>query len=387
MARSIGDHWCCRKLLRRERTGAVSTTLMLRGRQIVSWGVPDLRVAIVGYGLSGRFFHAPLIAATAGLELASVVTSSAARGEQVAAEHPEAKPVPDLRELWTGMAPELLVVATPNSSHVAIASAAIERGIPVVVDKPVAVSADEAEDLVIRAQRAGVLLTVFQNRRWDTDQLTLRRLIAEGGLGRITRYESRFERWRPEVDRSKWRENVPPAEGGGVLLDLGSHLVDQALTLFGSGTHVYAEIDARRGTPAEDDVFIALRHASGTISHLHASAVTPSPGPRLRVQGTDAAFLVSGLDPQEAALRAGARPDTVARWGEPEEWERGRLVAGERSVPVPAEPGDWPRFYALLRDALESGGPPPVDPQDAVESLRVLEAARRASRDRSVMIL
>jgi scyllo-inositol 2-dehydrogenase (NADP+) len=347
----------------------------------------NLRVAIVGYGLSGRFFHAPLIAATDGLEVVSVVTSSTSRWQQVAADHPRANAVSDVQELWSGIPPELVVVATPNSSHVDVASAAIEREIPVVVDKPLAVTANEAEALVISAQRAGVLLTVFQNRRWDTDQLTLRRLIAEGALGRITRYESRFERWRPEVDQSKWRENETPEEGGGVLLDLGSHLVDQALTLFGSVTHVYAEIDALRGTPAEDDVFVALRHAGGTVSHLHASAVTPSPGPRLRVQGTDAAFLVSGLDPQEAALRGGARPDTVARWGEPEDWERGRLVAGEHSVPVPPEPGDWPRFYALLRDALLSGAPPPVDPQDAVESLRVLEAARRASRVQSVVTL
>ena len=347
----------------------------------------NLRVAIVGYGLSGRFFHAPLIAATDGLEVGSVVTSSTSRRQQVAADHPRANAVSDVQELWSGIPPELVVVATPNSSHVDVASAAIEREIPVVVDKPLAVTADEAEALVILAQRAGVMLTVFQNRRWDTDQLTLRRLIAEGALGRITRYESRFERWRPEIDQSKWREKETPEQGGGVLLDLGSHLVDQALTLFGSVTHVYAEIDALRGTPAEDDAFVALRHASGTISHLHASAVTPSPGTRLRVQGTDAAFLVSGLDPQEAVLRSGARPDTVARWGEPEEWERGRLVAGEQSVPVPPESGDWPRFYALLRDALLSGAPPPVDPQDAVASLRVLEAARRAFRIQLVVAL
>ena len=238
-----------------------------------------------------------------------------------------------------------------------------------------------------QADRAGVMLTVFQNRRWDTDQLTLRRLIEEDALGEVTRYESRFERWRPTVDQTKPREVLAPEEGGGVLLDLGVHLVDQALVLFGSVTEVYAEIDSRRGAPAEDDVFLALRHASGTISHLHASAVTPSPGPRLRVQGTNGAFLVPHLDPQEAALRAGARPDTVDEWGKPEEWDYGRLIAGERSVPVPPEPGDWRRFYTLLRDALRSGGPPPVDPRDAVETLRVLEAARRATREQRLVVL
>lgn len=345
-----------------------------------------LRVAIAGYGLSGRFFHAPLIAATDGLEVSAVVTSNPERRVQVLADHPGAQVVPRLEELWADQ-PQLVVVAAPNSSHVEIAEAAIKRRVPVVVDKPLAVTAADAETLVERAASAGVMLTVFQNRRWDTDQLTLRRLIADGALGEINRYESRFERWRPEVDPTKWREAEAPEEGGGVLLDLGSHLADQALTLFGPATHVYGEVHARRGTAGDDDDFIALRHASGAISHLHASAVTPSPGPRLRVQGTEAGFLVSSLDPQEAALRAGARPDRVEGWGEPPEWERGRLVAGDRSVPVPPEPGDWPRFYALVRDALLDGAPPPVDPRDAVAALRVLEAARLSARERRVIAM
>jgi scyllo-inositol 2-dehydrogenase (NADP+) len=342
-------------------------------------------VAIIGYGLSGRFFHAPLIAATEGLELDCVVTSNPARRALLAADHPGAKVVPSVQALWSGVPPELVVVASPNDSHVPIALAAIERGIPVVVDKPLALTAPDAEALMIRAREAGVLLTVFHNRRWDSDQLTLRRLIAEDALGSIVRYESRFERWRPDLHRAKRRENVPPSEGGGILLDLGSHLVDQALTLFGPVTFLYAEIDSRRGAAADDDAFVALHHERGTVSHLHASAVTPSVGPRLRVQGTTAGFLVSALDPQEAALRGGVRPGTVANWGTPDEYERGRLVAGEQSVPVPPEPGDWPRFYALLRDALRSGGPPPIDPQDAVDGLRVLDAARLAARDRSIV--
>jgi scyllo-inositol 2-dehydrogenase (NADP+) len=349
--------------------------------------VRNVRVAIIGYGLSGRFFHAPLIAATEGMDVARVVTSNPARRAEVVAEHPAAEVVPSVQDLWSGAPPEIVVVASPNDTHVQVALAAIERGIPVVVDKPLAVTAPDAEALVIRAREGGVLLTVFHNRRWDSDQLTLRRLIAKDALGSIIRYESRFERWRPELDRSKWRENVAPEEGGGVLLDLGSHLVDQALTLFGPATHVYAEVASRRGTEADDDAFVALRHERGTISHLHASAVTPSVGPRLRVQGTTAGFLVSALDPQEAALRGGARPDADAHWGVPPEWERGRLVAGEQSVPVPPEPGDWPHFYALLRDAVADGGPPPVDPRDAVETLRVLDAARLAARDQTIVSL
>jgi scyllo-inositol 2-dehydrogenase (NADP+) len=347
----------------------------------------DLRVAIVGYGLAGRFFHAPLIAATDGLEVSSIVTSSAVRARQAALEHPAAQLVPRVEELWGAPRPELVVVATGNDSHVPIASTAIEHGVPVVVEKPLAVTADGAEALVEKADASGVMLTVFQNRRWDSDQLTLRRLIKEDALGEVTRYESRFERWRPSLDPTKSREVLAPEQGGGVLLDLGVHLVDQALTLFGPVTEAYAEIDSRRGAPAEDDVFVALRHVGGTISHLHASAFTPSPGPRLRVQGTTGAFLVPHLDPQEAALRAGARPDTVERWGKPEGWEAGRLIAGERSVPVPPEPGDWPRFYSLLRDALRGGGPPPVDPRDTVETLRVLEAAREAARRHRVVML
>jgi predicted dehydrogenase len=344
--------------------------------------MPELRVAIVGYGVAGRFFHAPLIEATAGLELTHVVTSDPARQRWVAAEHPSARAVASFAQLWEHPSPDLVVVATPNRSHAEIAAATIERSVPVVVDKPLAVTAAEAQRLVDEADRARVMLTVFQNRRWDTDQLTLRRLISADALGEIRLYESRFERWRPERDPGKWREAAAVAEGGGVLLDLGSHLVDQALTLFGPISHVYAELASHRGGP-DDDAFLALRHESGTISHLRASAVTASPGPRLRVQGSSAAFVVPGLDPQEAALRDGERPGRGPSWGMPEEWEYGRLVAGERSVPITPEPGAWPAFYAAVRDAADALRPPPVDPRDAVSTLRVIEAAREAARNQT----
>jgi predicted dehydrogenase len=349
--------------------------------------VSDLRTAIIGYGLAGRFFHAPLIAATDGLAVAAVVTSDPTRKAQVAQEHPQARVLPSPEELWKRTDHDLVVIATPNDAHAPLGLAAIELGLPVVVDKPLALSTAEAEALVVAAEQAGVLLTVFQNRRWDSDHLTLVRLLAEDRLGSVLRYESRFERWRPVSNAGAWRESLPPERGGGQLLDLGSHLVDQALVLFGPATHAYAEVDARRGGASDDDAFVALRHASGVISHLRASATTAAPGPRLRVLGSEAAFVMTDLDSQEDQLRAGKRPDAVPEWGIEPERHWGRLVTGEDSVPVPSERGDWPRFYALLATALRDGGPPPVDPRDAIATLRVLEHARRSAEDRTVVPL
>lgn len=347
----------------------------------------DLRAAIIGYGLAGRFFHAPLIAATNGLAVATVVTSDPARQAQVAQEHPEARVVASPEALWELADHDLVVIATPNDAHAPLALKAIEHGLPVVVDKPLGVSAAEAEAVVVAAEQAGVRLTVFQNRRWDSDHLTLVRLLAEDRLGTVMRYESRFERWRPVSSADAWRESLPPERGGGQLLDLGSHLVDQALVLFGPATQVYAEVDARRGGASDDDAFVALRHASGVISHLRASATTAAPGPRLRVLGTESAFVLAALDSQEDQLRAGKRPDTDPEWGIEPELHWGRLVTGEDSVPVPSERGDWPRFYALLANALRDGEPPPVNPRDAVATLRVLDHARRSAEDRRVVTL
>jgi predicted dehydrogenase len=344
-----------------------------------------LRVAIVGYGLSGRCFHAPLIATTVGLEVAIVVTSNAERRTEAEREHPGVRVVDTVEEALAER-PDLLVVAVPNAGHASVSNAAIEAGVPLVVDKPLASTVIEAEGIVARARAAGVPLTVFQNRRWDSDQRTLRRLLGEGALGEVARYESRFERWRPAPKPGAWREELTSEEGGGVLLDLGPHLVDQAIDLFGPPTHVYAEVAARRDGPADDDAFVALHHSGGTISHLWCSAVAAVAAPRLRVQGSAAGFLVADLDPQEAKLRAGERP-TGADWGMPSESEYPRLVHGEKSEPVTPEPGDWRRFYELLRDALTISAPLPVEPEEALTTLRVLDAARRSAREGIVVPL
>jgi predicted dehydrogenase len=338
------------------------------------------RVALVGYGLAGSAFHAPLIATTPGLRLDAVVTANPDRRAQLAKEHPGARALDTPEQLLAQAdAYDLVVIASPNRTHVPLARAALTAGLPTVVDKPLAATAAEAEALRGLAESRGTLLTVFQNRRWDNDFLTASRLIERGALGRVHRFESRFERFRPKP-KAGWRELADPAEAGGTLYDLGSHLVDQALTLFGPVGSVYAEIDVRRdGAVVDDDAFLALTHLSGTRSHLWTSALAPLAGPRLRVLGDRAGYVKFGMDPQEADLRAGRRPDDGLPWGVESLSHSGTLGTDEEAAPVPTEPGDYPAFYAALAQALANGTPPPVDPADAVATLRVLEAARHSA--------
>lgn len=345
------------------------------------------RAAVIGYGLGGRVFHAPLIEAAPGLELAAIVTANPERRAEATANHPSAEIIARVDDLWARTDEFALVaITTPNEAHVPLARAALERGMAVVVDKPLSHSADEAAALVDEAERTGGRLTVFQNRRWDSDQVTLRRLLAERRLGDVIRYESRFERWRPTRNQASWRDTLGPEAGGGQLLDLGSHLVDQATDLFGPVTAVYGEVAAHRAGPADDDAFIALRHGSGVSSHLHASAVTGAPGPRLRVLGTNGAYVVEHLDAQEDRLAAGERPEQVADWGDEPEEHWGELVTGDAHERVPSERGDWPRFYAMVAAALRGEGPMPVDPRDSVRALRILEAARESSATGAVVV-
>ncbi|GAA1236714.1 Gfo/Idh/MocA family oxidoreductase [Kitasatospora nipponensis] len=337
-----------------------------------------LRVALVGYGLAGAAFHAPLIATTPGLRLHSVVTANAGRRAALRADHPDARIVADTDQLLAAADElDLVVVASPDHTHVPVARAALAAGLPVVVDKPLAASTAEARALVQEARRRDLMLTVFQNRRWDADFLTARRLIADGRLGAVHRFESRFERWQPEV-KPGWRQSAAAAATGGVLFDLGSHLVDQALQLFGPVERVHAEVDTRRsGAQVDDDAFLALTHTGGVRSHLWMGALAGLPGPRLRVLGDRAAYTAPRLDPQEDALRAGHRPGPG--WGTVPEADHGTLGAGPDARPHPSLPGDYPAFYAGVAAALRDGAPVPVDPLDAVATLTVLEAARHSA--------
>ncbi|MFG2647205.1 Gfo/Idh/MocA family oxidoreductase [Streptomyces sp. NPDC048436] len=361
-----------------------------------STGSP-LRVALVGYGLAGSVFHAPLIAATEGLVLDTVVTSNPERQAQARAEFgDELRFAASADELW-GRADELdlVVIASPNKTHVSLATAALKAGLPVVVDKPIAGTAAEARELAALADERGLLLSVFQNRRWDNDFRTLQKLVSGGAdgsvaphgeLGDVWRFESRFERWRPQP-KGGWRESGDPEEIGGLLYDLGSHVVDQALVLFGPARSVYAESDVRRpGAEADDDTFIAITHTNGVRSHLYMSATTAQLGPRFRALGSVAGYVKYGLDPQEAALRDGKRPTGDGSWGVEPESMWGRVGSGESPLtgggtPVETLPGDYPAYYAAVAAALRGTGPNPVTAHEAAAALDVLEAARRSARD------
>ncbi len=347
-----------------------------------------LRVGIAGYGLAGSVFHAPLIATTPGLDLVGVITRSAERSTRVLVDHPDATVVPDIDALL-GLDLDLLVVASTNATHVTLTRAGIAAGVAIVVDKPLAPSAAEGRALVDEASEAGVHLSTFQNRRWDSDFRTLQTLVEAGALGDVRRLESRFERWRPTLGGG-WRERTDPGEAGGLLFDLGSHLVDQAMILLGSVVSVYAEVNGWRShDSADDDVFLALEHANGARSHLWCSAIAPLLGPRFRALGSTAGFVSHGLDGQEDALRSGALPGPG--WGEvpPERW--GILGTIDDFEPVASLPGDYPAYYAAMAAAITARAegheqpPLPVDPNDSVRGLEILEAARLSSQTHQVI--
>ena len=333
-------------------------------------------VGIVGYGLAGRSFHAPFIAAVDGLDLTVIATTHVDRRAQATAEHPGATIVDSLDALLERPDVEVVVVAAPNRAHVPIGRRALEAGRHVVVDKPIAMDVAEAESLIEAAARAGRVLSVYQNRRWDGDYLTVRSLIADGALGAVDSLEARFERWATTGD--EWRETAE--EAGGPHRDLGAHLVDQSLQLFGPVERVFAQIDRRRpGSLVEDSAFVALDHASGVRSRLWTSLIATRIGPRLRVRGLGGEFVKDSVDPQEAQLIDGLRPSDPGFGDDlPERW--GTLYSADGSVtPIPTARGAYRRFYELFRDAVRGDGPPPIDPADSVEGLRVLQAAERSA--------
>lgn len=331
-----------------------------------------LRVALLGFGYAGRVLHAPLIRATPGLVLRSVVSS---RPEAVAAAVPEALVRSAAAEALADPAVDLVVIATPNATHAPLAEAALEAGKHVVVDKPFALSLAEARRLASLARQRGRVLSVFQNRRWDADFLGLQAMLEAGRIGTLTHLESRFDRFRPKP-RDRWRERADP--GGGLWFDLGSHLVDQALVLFGLPRRVGGLILSQRaGAAADDWCQIQLDYGRRQVT-LAASMLVGGGVPRFAAHGTAGSWIKHGLDVQEAQLLAGHWPGE-GDWGH--DPVPGRLHPGDGSIrdnPVP--PGDYRRYYLALGEAVLGRGPNPVPPEEAVATMAVLETALAAAR-------
>jgi scyllo-inositol 2-dehydrogenase (NADP+) len=338
-----------------------------------------IRTGIIGFGLSGRVFHAPFVATNPTFRLDVIATSDGERAAEASRQHPGARIVGTPAELLEGAGDlDLVILASPAHVHLEQGLAALEAGAAVVIDKPFVPTVVEAKKLIAKSEETGKLLAVFQNRRWDGDFLTVKRLLAEGRLGDVHRFESTFERWGGPT-RDRWQDTTLIAEGGGITYDLGSHLIDQALQLFGPATVEQAELQVvRTGGVSDDDAFISLLHSSGVRSHLTMSRVAGQSGPRFRVLGSESAYAVDGLDNQEPFLKEQRWPGSEG-YGVTPEAEWGRIGTGDDLQPVPTEPGDYPSFYAGVAASILDGTPAPVDSRDALEVVRIIERAHALS--------
>src|ERR1035441_9122445 len=339
-----------------------------------------IRVGLVGFGMAGRVFHAPLVSSVEGLELAAVVERHT---NHAAERYPGIKTYRELHDLLGDKSIDLVVVATPSGTHFEVARRVLEAGKNVVVDKPMAVKSAEIGELIALAKAKDVLLAPFHNRRWDIEFETVRKLLREGLLGRLVYAESRLDRWRPGATRTAWKDY--PEQGGGVLLDLGTHIADQALALFGKPLGVGAEVLRERdGEGADDSFTVRLRYSKLWVI-LGANNLSSPPGVRILLRGTKGNFIKRGLDPQEEALNKITRISSET-WGQeaPSDWGTLHVDVGTGMVTRPVEtiPGDYRLFYVGMRDAVRGEAKPPVTALEAWRVARVLEWARESSERR-----
>jgi scyllo-inositol 2-dehydrogenase (NADP+) len=342
-----------------------------------------INVGIIGFGFAGRTFQAPVIRAVAGLRLAAILQRS---GNDAASAYPDVRVARNVHELLSLDSIQLVVIAAPNASHFDLARQCLLADRHVVIDKPFATSRAQAAELVSLAEERGRLLSVYQNRRWDGDFKTVRDLVNLDTLGRIVLYESHFDRYRPQTRPEAWREQEMP--GSGVLFDLGSHLIDQALVLFGTPDAVSADVRVERDGAAVDDAFDVTLQYPGRRVLLRATMLASKPGPRFLLHGMKGSYLKYGLDPQENALKHGETPDRTA-WGEepPEAWGKLFHAEGDKLSErvVPTKAGDYRGYYENVRDAILGKSALAVTPQAALRVMRVLELAQHSSNEGRVI--
>ena len=329
-----------------------------------------LRVGIAGYGLAGRVFHAPLLKGV-GFDVVGVLTSNPDRKACAESDFPGVKVVESIEQLLE-LDLNLLVIATPNSVHASQAIAGLKAGVPVVVDKPMGRSLKETEEIIKASKQFNTPVTTFFNRKWDSDALTVKKVIKDGVIGKIFRLESRFERFRKEINPGSWRENQDANEGGGILLDLQPHLLSTALDWFGPAELVSSSINSIRGG-VDDDSVLVLKHTSGVDSYLSGSAIVGSPGPRIRLIGDKGALIISDLDPQEAILRNGVYPKGGV-------WEQSTkskafIHRGDEVTEYESVNGNYAQFYTQVKEAL-SGGSWPVTTDEALSVAKIIDLAR-----------
>jgi scyllo-inositol 2-dehydrogenase (NADP+) len=338
-------------------------------------------VGLIGFGLAGRSFHAPVIRAVPGLRLAAILERS---GNQAAGQYPEVRIVRTLDELLASGEIRLVVIATPNDSHFPLAQQCLAAGRDVLADKPFTTTLDEAIALVRFAKQQGRLLTVYQNRRYDGDFQAILRLVASGALGRIVRFESNYDRFRPQLRPGAWRERAGP--GSGIFFDLAPHLIDHALVLFGLPEALTADIRIEREGAVADDAFdLAFHYPRGLRADLRSSILAAATRPRFLLHGTEGAFVKQSFDPQEGNLRRGYIPTDTAWGAEPEE-DWGLLTVSENAAftqrRVPSVNCDYRDFYANLRDGILGKAKLAVTPEWALDVMRLLELARQSSNER-----
>lgn len=344
-----------------------------------------VRVGLIGFGLAGQAFHAPVIRGVEGMELACILERHTDNAKR---KYPEVRIARSLDEMLSDKTIGLVVVATPNDSHFSYTKAALEAGRDVVVDKPFTPTMREAEQLVRLAADCGRLLTVYQDRRWDGAFLTVKKLVAEGALGEVAEYEARFDRFRLDAKPGAWREQADfPA--AGVLWDLGPHLLDGALVLFGEPESIYAAALRQRPSSTVDDAFDVIMQYPRLRATLRARIIAYAPCHHLLLHGTQGSFIKFGMDPQEEILRSDKAPDGLdwgANWGEDMEELWGTLTrVDEPSRKIKTERGDYRGFYANVRDAIEKRSPLDVTPDQALRTMRALLLAHKSSREGRVV--